>query len=399
MASTALKLRAENDQDLARRILEDHDVRRVIEKIDEQAEKSETRRQLLATSVRLSPRLAPDLHRVMDACKEKLLVSTPLEIFVFPSAQYNAACVRPEEGRVFIMFSSELLEAFDNAELAFVAGHELGHHVFDHHSIPVGTLLRTPGAVSPRIAMKLFTWSRYAEVSADRVGHYCAEDIDAVARGLFKLASGLREGASAVVMKELLAQVDDLAAYDAAGADSAPRADWFSTHPFSPLRLKAAQLFQGSEHMTPGGVPPAELEVEVAKLMGIMEPGYLHDKSDAAKLMRRLLLAGAMAVAAASKDVSDREIEAIEGFLGEGKVTRTLDVDALRADLPRRMDAVVEATPPSKRAHVVRDLCVIARADGHVDDAERAVLETIAKGLKIGPEVVPSILDASLDLD
>ena len=68
--------------------------------------------------------------------------------------------------------------------------------------------------------------------------------------------------------------------------------------------------------------------------------------------------------AAASGDISDSEVEAIESFLGEGKVTRHLSVEALREDLPGRVAKVIELAPPSRRAQVLRDLCVIARADG-----------------------------------
>ena len=224
-------------------------------------------------------------------------------------------------------------------------------------------------------------------------------DDDAVARGLFKLASGLRTGAADVVMETLLSQVDALEGFGAATADGQVRSDWFSTHPFSPLRLKTAQLFARSELMVEGGASRAVLEAGVADVMSIMEPGYLKDTSEQAALMRRLLLAGAMVVADASGDISDAEIEAIEAFLGEGKVTRHLSVDALRDDLPKRMAAVNASVSPSRRAQVVRDLCVIARADAHSDADERVVLEDIARGLELPPDLVEQALSGPVDLD
>ncbi len=395
----ALHLRSEGDTALFDAILEDPGVKRSLERFNKDIEAAETRRHLLSTSVRLGPGLVPHLHKVIDDCRQRLGVEADVEMYVYPSPHFNAACVRPEDERILLMFSSELLDAFDGNELAFVAGHELGHHIFGHHDIPVGALLKGPHAVSPRMALQLFAWSRHAEISADRAGMWCAQDLDSVARGLFKLASGLRDGAASVVMDTLLAQVEALADFGSATAQERPRADWFSTHPFSPLRLKAAQLFADSEQMKQGGSSRAELEAAVHTVMSIMDPGYLKDTSEQATLMRRLLLAGAMIVADASDGISDQEVAAIEDFLGEGKVTRNLSVEALKQDLPRRVAAVLESAPPSRRAQLVHDLCVIARADGHTDAAERAVLEQIAIDLQLPPELVTTSLDAPLDLD
>ncbi|NRA95412.1 MAG: M48 family metallopeptidase, partial [Planctomycetes bacterium] len=360
--SAALHLRAEGDASLAKQILDDRDVKRSIERFEKDVKSGETRRQLLSTSVRLGPALVPELHAVIARCRERLGLDSEVEMYVYPSPHLNAACVRPEDERVLLMFSSELLDAFDGDELAFVAGHELGHHMFGHHDIPVGALLEGPYAVSPRMALQLYAWSRYAEVSADRAGMWCAGELDAVARGLFKLASGLSAGAANVVMDALLAQVDALEGFGSVTASDPVRADWFSTHPFSPLRLKAAKLFSESEYMTDGGASSAVLEAAVQDVMAIMEPGYLKDTSEQAAFMRRLLLAGAMVVAGASGDVSEEEAESIESFLGEGKVTRHLSVEALREDLPRRVDAVVGSAPLARRAQVLRDICVVARA-------------------------------------
>ena len=46
-----------------------------------------------------------------------------------------------------------------------------------------------------------------------------------------------------------------------------------------------------------------------------------------------------------------------------------------------------------------RDLCVIARADGHVHRAEREVLEGMARDLGVPWELISATLDGSVDLD
>ena len=72
---------------------------------------------------------------------------------------------------------------------------------------------------------------------------------------------------------------------------------------------------------------------------------------------------------------------------------------SLRDDLPARIDAVREQAPPSRRTQVLRDMCVIARADGHVQPEECRVLRDIAERLELGPEVMICSMTAATELD
>ena len=164
----AENLRNQNDLSLFNALLEERKVIQVNEQLEKQAEEgpSGTRRQLLATSVRLSKNMAPNVHKMLDECAERLGVGIPIELYVYASSEFNAACVKPEDGRLFIMLSSTLLEAFKSSELRFVIGHELGHHLYQHHDIPIGYILRGKTRPDPKLALRLFAWSRYAEISA-----------------------------------------------------------------------------------------------------------------------------------------------------------------------------------------------------------------------------------------
>jgi len=139
------QLRSQDDA----KLFETLSASRTVKKVNEQIEKLEadnpysTRRRLLATSVRLSRTMAPDLHRMADECIEALQMDIPTELYAFASAQYNAMCFKPEDGKLYLMFASSLLEAFTENELKFVVGHELGHHVYRHHDIPIGYILRS----------------------------------------------------------------------------------------------------------------------------------------------------------------------------------------------------------------------------------------------------------------
>jgi len=390
------RLRARGDRDLATRILANREVAAIIEKFKVEADKVSARRELLATAVRLTASMAPDLHRDVDAARRSLEIETALEIYVIPSPVYNAAAVRPERGRMFVLFSSALLEAFDGAELRFVIGHELGHHLFDHHDIPVGVLLEGGLPGSPGLALELFAWQRYAEISCDRAGIVCAGGLAPAASSLLKLASGLRGDRVKLDVQAFLDQVPDLReeADRLARADEPARADWFSTHPFSPLRLQAAQLFARSEVMVEGGTGLDHLELQVADLMSLMEPSYLQEKSEMAEAMRRLLFGAGIAMVTAHGEPQAEELAALEGLLGPGSVPTTINAAAVAEDMPRRIEAVVRLVPALRRAQIIRDLCVIARADGRIDQREREILHQVAGAIQVDPALVACALEA-----
>ncbi len=397
-------IRSSSDLKLFESLLQNSDVKRVKAHIERQEEKragGQTRRHLLATSVRLSRNMAPALHDMADHCVDRLGIETPLELYAFSSPQFNAACFKPEDGRVFIMFSSSLLEAFSDKELLFVMGHELGHHVYQHHDIPIGYLLRGKQPPPAALALDLFAWSRYAEVSADRAGAYCAEDLHSVARALFRLASGVTsERVVQFDLDEFLLQVDDMVAVDAEPGQGAPMQDWFSTHPFSPLRVKALQEFYRSELMTAGGTNKRALEINVEDVMQLMEPDYIKGKTDSNKAMRRLFIAGAIAIAHVYNGISEQERATFKSFFKDDDLDiDKLDPDRLRDVLPKRVAATVALTSKSQRMQVLRDLCLIAQAEGKVVEPELSVLREIAEGLDVPFSFVLQSLELAELLD
>jgi tellurite resistance protein len=382
-------VRCKGDLDLEEVLLGDRAIRSFIDSHKDEY-RGETRRYLLGTAVRITPEMAPSLHQSVDACAKTLEVKGDVELYVSPSPHFNAFSYGGNEGRIFLGLTSTLLEAFAPDELSFVIGHELGHYIFKHHDIPVAALLREGSGIRPEQALQLFSWQRYAEISADRAGLLCVRSLDATARAFFKLASGLRGRLVEFDIDQYLAQVGDIEAEasTARRTDERPRSDWFASHPFSPLRVRASQLCSNSVLLKADGNDLADLESQVHELMSLMEPSYLLDKSETGEAMRRILLAGGVLVAAANGQIEDSERQALEDFLGAGTLPTTLDADAFRDDLRHRVQRAKEHVPPLKRAQVVRDLCVIAHADGHTSAAEAAVIRQLAVSLDVDPTLI-----------
>lgn len=394
-------LRYRNDKEQSDALLEDNVVKRVNEALAEHEAEGPTglRRRLLSTSVRLSRKMAPDIYALSDECVERLSMDIPLELYVYASPQFNAMCFKPEEGRLYVMFSSALLESFTPKELQFVMGHEFGHHVYNHHAIPIGTIVKGRNRPDPKLALKLFAWSRNAEVSADRAGAYCAQDFHSVASALFKLASGLTGTTVKFDLEEFLLQVDDMQAVDAEPGQGASEGDWFSTHPFSPLRVKALRLFFASNLMDKNGTSLDELDVGVQRIMSLMEPSYLDGKTEAAIAMRQLLFAGSIVVANAANGVSEKEIAVFEQYFDKGDYSDKLNLERIKEELPQRVQRAKDNCTDTQGMQVIRDLCVIAMADGDVVSEEIDELNAIADGLEVSRTFVTQTIEQDLEPD
>ena len=101
--------------------------------------------------------------------------------------------------------------------------------------MPIGYISRATDRPSASLALELFAWSRYAEISADRAG-LCSGDLDSIARALFKLTSGLTSGnVVQFSLDDFLRQLDDMMAADAEPGQKVRRCRiGFRLHPFSP---------------------------------------------------------------------------------------------------------------------------------------------------------------------
>ena len=390
--------RCEGDRVGHKQLLDVSEVKEVRRKIEENPVGS-ARRRLLATALRLTSSMSPKLHGMLESSSKKLGITIPIESYVYNSPTFNAACIKPEDGTLLLMFSSALLEKFNETELLFVMGHELGHHLFGHHDIPIGYLVGGSKKVGPRLALQLFSWSRYAEISADRAGALCAEDADGAARALFKLASGLTTDLIEIRIDDFAAQADEMDLEKTPGKQDEQSQDWFMTHPFTPLRVKALQMFFQSDLMTNGGIERPQLESDTHELMAMMSPSYLEEKTDAAETMRRVLFAAGCGLMKVSGDISDEEIATFDQFFGKGTFSQSLDLDRLEQLLDERIQDAVEGVPHARRIHIVRDLCLIAVADGRVTKKEYDYVHMVAKKLKLPLTIVEHCFNRDVELD
>ncbi len=141
------------------------------------------------------------------------------------------------------------------------------------------------------------------------------------------------------------------------------------------------------------------MERECADLLALMEASYLQEDSHGAEAMRRLLFAAGAVVAAADGEVSAEELDSLSELLGPARVPRELDPALLRKHLPKRIERVKELVSRARRVQLVRDLTLIARADGHVSEAELAEIRSLAGELEVDARVVEVVVSSPVEID
>lgn len=405
-AVDALGVQARRDRGLRDELVGDRGVKKALERFEQRASGYgfRHRRSLLAEAIRLNRRMAPQVAEALADCRELLGVTAPIEVFLEPKPTYSAFVSKGRTGPIVLGLSSRLLEEFSPAELRFVIGHELGHALYDHFGIPMpvtATIEDVGGTlVSRPVQLKLFVWCRAAEVSADRAGVLCAGDTEVAATAFFKMSSGLSRPVIKTDLEAFASQIESLASAPSAAhevRDDDDTLDCFSTHPYTPVRVRALLAFGRSTAFTErlgrsgGDLSLDDVEAIVERDLALMEPSYLEDKGAEADTMRRALFCGGVTVAAAHAGVSEAELSALRALLGAKQTKATEDVAALRTELDGLLVELAGASL-ARRAQLVQHLTVIAGVDGHVADEEYAEMARIAEALAVPAQVIDQTL-------
>ncbi len=387
----------DGDRDLRSELRRDPLIKDALRQARPAEELASIRRELLLSSLKLTPAIAPDMYRAVDRVSEALGLEAPIEAYCVSSPEMNAFIAPPVDQRLLIGVSSPLLEKMSEDELTFVVGHEVGHVLFDHFSMAPSVVLELEQRLPPTQVARMYAWMRYAELSADRVGLLCAQDIDATVRAFFKLTSGLCDERFLQNARQAAAQLDELSAAESTVTD------WFSTHPYGPLRIKAIEAFHASStyHSLVGKVggdmTEAELEAQVAAIMKLMDPTFEQHDVEYYDELRELLVLGGLTVAMADGTLDRSEEAELERLVG-GDLVISDEALAQLADgagdarLKELGKFVAMRVPEVRRKKLVEDLTAIAVADERLANSERKALRRCARYLDVDPQFIDETL-------
>jgi Zn-dependent protease with chaperone function len=153
----------------------------------------------LASAVQVGPRQFADLDALLDECVQVLDAPVTPELFVSQSPLVNAYTIGMDTP--FIVVTSGMYELMTHEEMRFVLGHELGHALSGHavyrtmlmHLMRLASsfgFIPLGGWALRAIVAALLEWQRKSELSGDRAGLLCGQDVDAAIRVELKLAGG-----------------------------------------------------------------------------------------------------------------------------------------------------------------------------------------------------------------
>jgi Zn-dependent protease with chaperone function len=204
----------------------------------------------VADNVRVTDKMFGRLHRSLKWACKILDVAEP-ELYVTVDPQPNAFTFG--HTRPFIVMTSGLIDLLDDEERLFVIGHELGHIKADHvlytmlakniaaimaligqATLGIGTLL------GQGLVLALNEWYRKAELTCDRAGLLCVQEVQPGLRTMMKLAGGSRSLVAEMDEQEFLRQARAYEDADRSKLDKAYKlllTAW-RTHPFPILRAK-----------------------------------------------------------------------------------------------------------------------------------------------------------------
>lgn len=155
----------------------------------------------LATAIRVDDRQFSSLNDTLNDCARILDAPEIPELYVIQGPYANAFTIGMD--RPFIVLTSGLLDLMNEQELRFVVGHELGHALSGHavYRTMLLHLMRLAGNLGwmpiggwalRAVVAALMEWQRKSELSGDRAGMLCGQDVDTAIRVEMKLAGGSR---------------------------------------------------------------------------------------------------------------------------------------------------------------------------------------------------------------
>lgn len=227
----------------------------------------------IASNVRVTERMFGRLHRSLRWGCQILEIEEP-ELYItvdpVPNA-YTFGHTRP-----FIVMTSGLVDMLDDEERFFVLAHELGHIKAEHVLYTV--LARNIAAIVSLIGQAtlgigkllgqgmvyaLYEWFRHAELTADRAGLLCVQDIDPCIRTFMKLSGGASRLYQEMDQDEFVRQIHAYEDEDRSSLGKAYKVllTLSRTHPFPILRAKELDLWHAAgyrELASPAGLLDTE---------------------------------------------------------------------------------------------------------------------------------------------
>ncbi|MHB2148293.1 M48 family metalloprotease [Calditrichota bacterium LG25] len=257
---------------------------------------------------RLTEKLFPHLFRICRQVLETLEFNEPVQFFVINDPETNASAIL-KEGKMkehLVILNSALIEKFDDKELKFIIGHEIGHIIFE--TVRLDKFFRALYPEIKNIPYQLvnqyFYWKKLSELSADRVGFISSPDLESAISTFFKLSAGIQLNKHDFNFAEYLKEVDrTLEQYIERNFVV------HQSHPINLLRVKALSLFSKSRLLDGNLEEDKEL---VKKMDEILDYMQLYPDSELDYYRTQFIIVAGVLFSGIDSKISPEEIETIK---------------------------------------------------------------------------------------
>lgn len=338
-------------------------------------------------SFKITPRMAPRLHTLCYEVKARLEFEEPIDFFIQNSPEINCFAVSrtEDEQSHLVMINSIMIEKFDEDELRFIIGHEIGHLIsknIDLYKI-INFVFPELQAAPMIFQNKISLWNKLSELTADRYGFIASPNLEKCVSNFFKLASGLDTQKIAFDAPAYLGEMDEVLNYFKQEPFAVA-----SSHPINPVRLKAIQLFHQSKLF--GQISKQkklktdkELNAQLDELIKIL---MVIGDSELDAYRRYFIATGGLIMAQVDKKVSREEMNEIVNILAQYTIFPAEFLESIIAS--RKIDELFQnstrtllAESPVERGPMFEFLIGIALSDNEIISKEIELL------YKIGTEI------------
>lgn len=205
--------------------------------------------QIISSGIAVNENSFPEINDIVNHCTSVLCIKKPY-VVISGEVSMNAFTVGSDE-EPYIVLGNTLVKIMDLSKIKFIVGHECGHIAMGHvlyHTIvsSASTFFNIVPIIGPVLyktsAFALTAWSRRSEITADRAGLLCCEDIDEACRALVQFQTGFISAEKI----DMNSYVKDSKRYRR--KDTLKRVgEFLMTHPPLPKRIEALKLFAESE--------------------------------------------------------------------------------------------------------------------------------------------------------
>lgn len=261
-------------------------------------------------SFKVTEKMSPKLYHIFHDVKNKLNYKKNIDFYITNSAELNAfALTRSDDKDTDIInINSALISMFDDDELRFVVGHEIGHLITRYARVVrlINFIFPDPEKVPLILAHRIELWQKVSELTADRFGFIASPKVEKCVSGFFKMASGLSTDRIDFDYKAYLIDNEKILDYFTQNRN-------MFTHPVNPLRIKAIKLFSESslyedfkneKEFNTDQVLNAEMDKLIAMLQTI-------STSPMDAFRKQFLASAGLIMANIDKNINDDEYESI----------------------------------------------------------------------------------------